>query len=184
MRSLHFAPKMKLIRHIVIIAVCTFVYTGMAAQQLDPSNTRVMIQANFLYQFALNNNWPANARTGKFVIAVYGNTDVYQQLKEKYGAKPIGSQVMEIIQVTDLNPDQQYHILFVDKSRKAELPRITKDFKDKSTLVVTNWDGGLQGGSQINFKTIDGNIRYELSQSAMESRKITPGQKILQWKVD
>lgn len=154
------------------------------AQQIDPANTRIMIQANFLYQFALNNNWPAQVRKGKFVVAVYGNNEVFLQLKEKYGSKPIGSQVMEIIQVVEPNPEQNYHILFVDKSKKGELAKLNKEFKDKNTLIVTNWDGALAQGAHINFKTIDGNIRYELSQSAMEAHKITPGQKIIQWKVD
>ena len=143
-----------------------------------------MIQANFIYQFALNNNWPADARKGKFVVGVYGNPELFQQLKEKYGAKPIGSQVMEIVLVSDLNTAMNFHILFVDKSKKAELPKISKDYRDRSTLIVTNWDGALATGAQINFKSIDGNIRYELSAASMESRKITPGQKILQWKVD
>lgn len=143
-----------------------------------------MMQANFLYQFALNNNWPSDTRKGKFVIGVVGSNDVYQQLREKYNAKPIGSQVLEIILVTDANLDQYCHVLFVDKAKKSELPKIMKEVKDRSTLVVSNWEGALQAGALINFKTIDGNIRYELSQSAMEAKKITPGQKILQWKVD
>jgi hypothetical protein len=154
------------------------------AQQIDPSNTRVMMQANFLYQFALNNNWPTETRKGKFVIGVMGSQEVFQQLREKYNAKPIGSQVLEIIPISEANMDQFCHVLFVDKSKKNDLPRIMKDVRERSTLVVSNWDGALQTGASINFKTIDGSIRYELSQSAMEAKKITPGQKILQWKVD
>jgi hypothetical protein len=169
---------------VLLILLVFFGGTRSHAQQIDPSNTRIMIQANFLYQFALNNNWPAQSRKGKFIVAVYGNNEVFQQLKEKYGSKPIGSQVMEIVQILEPNAEQNYHILFVDKSKKNELPRINKEFKDRNTLIVTNWDGALTQGAHINFKTMDGNIRYELSQNAMEAHKITPGQKIIQWKVD
>ena len=170
---------------IIVLCAALFVRVSEAnAQQIDPSNTRVMMQANFLYQFALNNNWPAETRKGKFVIGVVGNAEVHQQLRDKYNAKPIGSQVLEIILLSDANADQFCHVLFIDKAKKTDLPKITSKLKDKSTLVVSNWDGGLQNGALINFKTIDGSIRYELSQAAMEAKKITPGQKILQWKVD
>jgi YfiR/HmsC-like len=169
----------------LLLLLCLGFGSGEArGQQIDPSNTRVMIQANFLYQFATNNNWPADSRKGKFTIGVYGSSEIFLLLKEKYGAKPIGSQVLEILQPSDPSSEQTFHILFVDKSKKADLPRLCKEFKDKNTLIVTNWDGALQNGSLINFKNVDGNIRYELNQNAMESRKITPGQKILQWKVD
>lgn len=154
------------------------------AQQLDPANTRIMIQANFIYQFALNNNWPPSTRQGRFVIGVFGNPELFTQLKEKYGAKPIGSQVLEIVQVNDPGTAGFMHILVIDKSKKADLPRINKEIKDKNTLLVTNWEGALSSGAQINFKTVEGNLRYELSSAAMESHKITPGQKIIQWKVD
>jgi hypothetical protein len=55
--------------------------------------------------------------------------------------------------------------------------------KGKNTLVVTNWEGALGSGAAINFKTVDNSIRYELSEAAFSEKKITPGNKILQWKV-
>jgi hypothetical protein len=50
-------------------------------------------------------------------------------------------------------------------------------------LVVSNWEGALGSGAAINFKTVDNSIRYELSEAALSEKKITPGNKILQWKV-
>jgi len=155
----------------------------MRAQRIEESDTRAMMQANFIYQFAANCNWPAEARKGKFVIAVLGNPAVYEHLSEKYGNKPIGSQVIEIQQITEVAANGNYAILFIDKTKKAELAKALKDNK-KNTLVVSNWEGALASGSMINFKTIDGNIRYEMNASNMEDRKITPGVKIIQWKVD
>jgi hypothetical protein len=154
------------------------------AQQMDASNTRAMMQANFIYQFAVNNNWPQDARKGKFTIGVLGNAEVFNYLKEKYASKPVGSQVLEITQVTETNMDQNYHIIFIDKSRKADLAHVMKNNKNGTSLVVTNWEGALSAGAFINFKSVDGNLRYELDEASMSSHHITPGQKILQWKVN
>jgi hypothetical protein len=163
--------------------LCLFAPREVSAQRIEESDTRAMMQANFIYQFATNCNWPAESRKGKFVIAVVGNPAVYEHLSEKYGNKPIGSQVIEIQQISEPAANGNYQILFIDKSKKAELAKALKDSK-KNTLVVTNWEGALSSGAMINFKTIDGNIRYEMSMSNLVDRKITPGVKIIQWKVD
>jgi hypothetical protein len=153
------------------------------AQQIDEGDSRAMIQANFIYQFAVNSNWPAEMKKGKFLIVVYGNDAVYKHVLEKYGMKPVGAQTIEVVSWIDFTPGQSSHIIFIDKTKKSDLTRITKDLKGKSSLVVTNWDGAIGSGSAINFKTVDNSIRYELSEEALLEKKITPGNKILQWKV-
>jgi len=154
-----------------------------SAQQIDEGDSRAMIQANFIYQFAANSNWPVEMKKGKFLIVVYGNDAVYNHTIEKYGMKPVGAQTIEVQSWTDYKPGFVIHIVFVDKSKKADLAKIMREVKGKSTLVVTNWEGALGSGAAINFKAADNSIRYELSEAALSEKKITPGNKILQWKV-
>ncbi len=156
---------------------------GVFAQNIQPDNTVAMIRANYLYQFANYNNWPIEAKNGKFYIGILGSTDLFEIASSKYGAKPIGNQTLEFLSLTNLPQTTYLHILFVDKSWKNDFPRIVKELKDKSTLIVTNWEGALSLGSHINFKNIDGSIRFEINKKAMEDKKITPGIKILQWAI-
>lgn len=159
--------------------------SGVLRSQVIPEdNTVAMIRANYLYQFANNNNWPLDTKKGKFYVAILGNMDVFDIMSSRYGTKPIGSQSLDVIFLKEApNSSAYYHIIYVDKSRKADLPKIVKEFKDKSTLIVTNWDGALAQGADINFRNVDGSIRFELSKTAMENKKITPGIKILQWAI-
>lgn len=177
---LNSATKMKRILLLFMVLASS---QGLFAQQIDEGDTRAMIQANFIYQFAVNSNWPIEMKKGKFLIVVYGNDAVYKHVVEKYGMKPVGAQTIEVQSWTNFKPGIVVHILFVDKSKKADLAKIMKDVKGKSTLVVTNWEGALGSGAAINFKTIENSIRYELSEAALSEKKITPGNKILQWKV-
>jgi hypothetical protein len=154
-----------------------------AAQGIQSDNTVAMIRANYLYQFANYNNWPSDTKNGKFYIGILGNTDLYEIASAKYGAKPIGNQTLEFLSLTNLPQATYLHVLFIDKAMKNELPRIVKELKDKSTLIVTNWEGALATGSHINFKNIDGSIRFEINKKSMEDKKITPGIKILQWAI-
>jgi len=152
-------------------------------QGIPDDDTVAMIRANYLYQFSNNNNWPNETKKGKFYVGILGSPNVYEVMSQKYGAKPIGSQTLDVLAFSELPSSQYLHILYIDKSRKSELARCLKELKDKSTLVVTNWEGALAQGSHINFKNIDGSIRFELNKQAMEDKKITPGIKILQWAV-
>lgn len=154
------------------------------AQKIDESDTRSLIYANFLYQFANNCNWPTEAKKGKFYIGVLGNNDIFEATKEKFGSKPVGSQVIEVVALTSVPTTQFFQILFVDKSRKADLAKALKELKNKNTIIVTNWDDALNQGSMINFKQVNGSIRYEMNVKAIEEKNITPGVKIIQWKVD
>jgi hypothetical protein len=151
--------------------------------QLPDDDVVAMMKANYLYQFSNNNNWPSESKKGKFYVGILGNNGVYSVMLEKYGAKPIGSQTLEVLALTEVPSNQVIHILYVDKSRKADLPKIVKEYKDKNTLIVTSWDGGIAQGGQINFKMESGFLRYQMDRTAMENRKITPGIKIIQWAV-
>jgi len=153
-------------------------------QQPDETNTVANIKANFIYQFANSSDWPSQMKKGKFVIAVLGNQDIYEELATKYGLKHVGSQVLQIVNLATFKDNQTIHILYVDKSRKLELPQIVKDLKGSNTLIVTHFEGALAQGAAINFKPVNSNIRYELNRSAAEDKKISLGTKILQWAVN
>jgi len=170
-------------KRIFLLLVILATSQCLSAQQIDEGDSRAMIQANFIYQFAVNSNWPSEMKKGKFIIVVYGNDAVYKHVVEKYGMKPVGAQTIEVQAWSDYKPGTSSHIVFIDKSKRADLSKIMKEVKGKSTLVVTNWEGALGSGAAINFKTVDNSIRYELSEAALSEKKITPGNKILQWKV-
>ena len=167
----------------IIVALCTFGHTAAHAQKLDDSDTRALIHANYLYQFATNCNWPAETKKGKFYIGILGNVDVFNATKEKFGAKPVGNQTIEVVSLTDIPTTQFFHIIFIDKSKKAQLAQANRDLKSKSTLILTNWEGALAAGAHINFKNVDNNVRYEMNENIIADRKITVGVKIVQWKV-
>jgi hypothetical protein len=71
-----------------------------------------------------------------------------------------------------------------DKNKKAEWNTFQKSLKSKSTLIVSNWEGALASGSHINFKNVNGSVRYEMDETAINEHQIQAGLKIIQWKVN
>jgi hypothetical protein len=154
------------------------------SQKIDESDTHAMMQANFLFQFANNSNWPNSMKTGSFKIYVVGNHAVYEHLQLKYGQQYIGKQPIEIMEYSANSNLDNIHVVFIDKSKKADWNTFQKSFKNKSTLLVSNWEGGLTSGSHINFKNVNGSVRYEMDEAAITERQIQAGLKIIQWKVN
>ena len=171
------------ITYICFIVVAIYHTADCRAQSIAEDNTVALVRANYLYQFAVNNNWPKECKTGKFKVAIIGNLDLFEVVATKYGSKPIGTQSMEIIAQNEFRPDKNYHMIFLDKSRKSDLARIVKAYKGSGTLIITNFESALKEGSHINFKNLEGNIRFELNKLGMDESGITAGVKILQWAI-
>ncbi len=153
------------------------------AQTIPEDNTVAIIRANYLYQFSNNNDWPADRKKGPFVVAIIGNSDVFDIMSAKYATKPIGSQLLSVMGTNEAATAAHVHVLFVDRSKKSEIAKYVRDFKGKNTLIVTNWEGALTQGAHINFLSIDGSIRFELNKNGLREAGITPGIKILQWAI-
>jgi hypothetical protein len=175
----------KTILKLSLVLLGMFISFGLLAQKIDESDTRSMMEANFLYQFANNNQWPSSMKKGSFKIVIMGNEAVYQHFVAKYKNQTIGLQPIEVMQSQSTQQlPGQVHLVFVDKTKKAEWNQLQKLLKDKSTLMVSNWDGALSTGAHINFKSVNGSVRYELNEVAMNEDQIQPGIKIMQWRVN
>jgi hypothetical protein len=156
---------------------------GAWAQTIPDDNTVAIIRANYLYQFANNSDWPSENKKGPFVVGIIGNTDVFDIMVGKYASKPIGSQLLTVIGPNEVATAPHVHVLFIDRSRKADLAKYARDLRGVSTLIVTNWEGALAQGAHINFLSIDGSIRFEMNKTGMLESAITPGVKIVQWAI-
>jgi len=168
----------------LLVLWTVLVASTIGAQSIPDDNTVAMIRANYLYQFASNSNWPSEWKKGRFTTAIIGNPEVLDIMASKYAGKPIGSQSLNVIGASEMAVTPQVHVVFIDRSKRAELAKYVREFKGKSTLIVTNWEGALSQGSHINFLSIDGSIRFELNKTAMTEAVITPGIKILQWAIE
>jgi hypothetical protein len=169
--------------HLLLVLALNTVAFALCAQTIPDDNTVAIIRANYLYQFSNYNDWPAETKKGPFVVGIVGNSDVFDIMVSKYASKPIGSQLLTVMEANEVLTAPQVHVLFIDRSKKAELAKYTREFRGTSTLIVTNWEGALAQGAHINFLSIDGSIRFEMSKTGMLESAITPGVKIVQWAI-
>ncbi len=120
-------------------------------------------EAMFIYNFSRLIEWPANYKTGPFVIGVYGSSTIQNDLKSYTTGKRVGSQPIAVKTFTTPSEISTCHILVVPFNSSKQLDNIVPQLSGKSTLLITEKSGAISNGAAINFVIIGNNLKFELS---------------------
>jgi hypothetical protein len=125
------------------------------------------IHAAMVYNFIKYVQWPDEAEAGEFVVGVLGEDNVFNTLKTWYDGKPKGSKKYVVKKLASSAEANSCHVVYVGKSKNKEFENIKASTTGKSILTVTDGNGLGQKGSCINFKVIDGKLKFELNQTTV-----------------
>ncbi|MDA0729766.1 MAG: YfiR family protein [Bacteroidetes bacterium] len=166
-----------------VLALLAWMAQGvMQDPKLDTSNTVLPLKAQYLFQFAKGNDWPAEVKQGPFTIAVHDNEDLVEELASKYAMQPIGAQTLQIVNLEGSVLKEHVHMLYTE-AQGAELSQLLSATLDLPVLVVTSTQDGIPMGAVINFLSQEGFIKYELDVQRAEARGLLVGNRILSWAV-
>lgn len=130
------------------------------------------IHAAMLYNFIKYIQWPNETEAGDFVIGVIGDDNLYNTLKERYDGKPKGVKKYVIKKLADAAETATCQVVYLGKSKNKEFETIKTNTSGKSVLTITDSNGLGQKGSCINFKVIDGKLKFELNQATVNSSNL------------
>jgi len=125
-----------------------------------------------LFNFIKYVQWPNEADGGDGVVGVIGDDNVYNTLNQWYNGKTKGSKKYVIKKLGSAAESSQCQVVYVGKSKNKDFDDIKTVIGDKSILTVTDGNGLGQKGSCINFKVIDGKLKFELNQSTLTSSNL------------
>jgi hypothetical protein len=130
------------------------------------------IHAAMLFNFIKYIQWPNEGDPGEFVVGVIGDDNVYNTLTQWYNGKPKGSKKYVIKKLTSVEESGNCQVVYVGKSKSREFENIKNSVTGKSVLTITDGSGLGQKGSCINFKVIDGKLKFELNQATVTSSNL------------
>lgn len=130
------------------------------------------IHAAMLFNFIKYVQWPNEGAGGDFVIGVIGEENVYQTLKEWYDGKPKGSKTFVIKKLSSGSEAANCHVVYIGKAKSRELESVRSTVSGKSVLTITDGNGLGEKGSCINFKVINGRLKFELNQGEVASANL------------
>lgn len=134
------------------------------AQQEKPIHE---IHAAMLYNFLKYIQWPNEAEAGDFVVGVMGEDDVFNTLKGWYDGKPKGTKKYVIKKLASAAEAGTCAVVYIGKDKSKELENVKGAIAGKSILTITDGFNLGKKGSCINFKVIDGKLKFELNQSVV-----------------
>lgn len=158
---------MKKIYKIVIVAF--FILIGFNTFNAKAQRPIHEIHTLLIFNFIKYVEWPDDTKNGEFVIAVYGDEDVYTQLKNFYSNRNVKGQVAKIVSVSDLSTINDAHVLYVSAGKSRDFDDILSKFNAKPTLIITDKNGLGKKGSLINFREIAGKLKFEINKASFDS---------------
>lgn len=163
---------MKKLLFILILPI--LLLTQSAAIRIDQSEeAAARIKAIYIYNFTKYIEWPADYKEGNFVIGIYGtNAPLLSELSKMAASKMVGSQKLEIKNLSSPAEAGQCHILYILGDNSGQLPEIISKIKGKSTLLVTDKPGMAKQGSGINFSIVENKQKIELNRANIEKYKL------------
>jgi hypothetical protein len=125
-----------------------------------------------LYNFIKYVQWPNEADGGEFIVGVMGEEEVFGTLQKWYDGKPKGPKKYVIRKLASAAEAADCQVVYVGKSKSKEFENIKNSTTGKSVLTITDGNGLGQKGSCINFKVIDGKLKFELNQTTVNSSNL------------
>jgi hypothetical protein len=140
------------------------------------------IKAAFLYKFLGYVEWPAaalNNATAPIVIGVLGADDVADELRTIVARRRIAQHPIEVRRVAEADALDGVNVLFIGRDGTAALRRLAPAAQERSVLLVSDSDRGLEEGSVINLVVVDNRVRFEVSLEAAERSQLKLSSRML-----
>ena len=89
------------------------------------------------------------------------------RLNTWYNGKTKGSKKYVIKKLTSADESSTCQVVYIGKAKNKEFENIKNNIGAKSILTITDGSGLGQKGSCINFKVVDGKLKFEMNQGTL-----------------
>jgi hypothetical protein len=143
---------------------CFFVVllASLSLSKLSAQSTIPAAQSVFIYNFTRLTEWPAEFKTGDFVIGVLGSGEVFTELKNYTTGKMVGTQPIKVLKFGSSAEVAKCHILFVAYGKTKDIPDAMAKLGEKGTLIVAENRASIEKGAAINFVIVEDKLKFEL----------------------
>ena len=142
--------------------------------------TDYTIHATLIYRFTKYIDWPANKKSGDFIIGILGDSPLYDDLKSFTANKTVGSQKIVVTKITGSKNYSNCHILFISEEESGDLKKIAELTSGAPVLLITEYNGLAHKGSCFNFITVNDRLKLEINKSNVEQRYLHIASELLE----
>jgi hypothetical protein len=153
------------------ISVALFLIAGASlfAQTEKPMHE---VHGQMIYNFIKYIQWPNEAESGDFVVGIFGEDDVFNMLKSYYDGKPIRTKKYLIKKIQAPSDASSCQVIYIGKDKAGQFENVKQAVTGKSILTITDSSNLGKKGSCINFKVVDGKLKFELNQASVAASSL------------
>ena len=140
------------------------------------------MKAAFLFKFLSYTEFPATAfadPTAPVVIGLIGADALAAELGRIVAGRTAQSRPILVKVLGDADGATAVHLLFVGGKDRARARSRIKAAQPGPLLVVSEAQGELLQGSVINFRVVDGRVRFDVSLEAAEKNSLKLSSRLL-----
>jgi YfiR/HmsC-like len=135
----------------------------------------------FLYSFIKYIEWPADTKTGDFVIGVYGNSKMASELQAGVAGRKNAGQTIKIKEAQNLSDLAGVQLVFIGDSKSSSTADIVKQFKGQPVLIVTERDGLIKKGASVSFLITDESLlKFQINEQILAEQKLKAASALVQ----
>ena len=127
------------------------------------------IHAQMIYNFIKYIQWPGDTEPGEFVVGILGEEDVFNTLKGYYDGKPKGAKKYSIRKISSPEEAAICSVVYIGKNKSGQFENVKGSVTGKPILTITDSFNLGKKGSCINFKVMDGKLKFEINQASIAS---------------
>lgn len=137
-------------------------------------------ETNVIYYFTKYVEWPPTTKTGHFVIGVYGDDAIYEQLRKGITGRRVGNQKIVISKIENLDEAHLFvSILYIGADKLKLFKQVISVTQREPVLIVTKSEGKVLNGSCMNMKVVNGKVNLEINKTNIESRGLKVAAELL-----
>jgi hypothetical protein len=152
-------------------------------QPTDPPPLENKVKAACLFNFALNTEWPEGAFAGPeapLVIGLAGDVPFASTLEHGVQGKTIRGRRVEVRRLPEVGVTD-CHVIFIapSESGAARGSSLMREVAQRPILLVGEVEGFTQLGGIINFRKVEGSVKFEVNTAAAARAKLKLGSQLL-----
>lgn len=164
------------------VLVCLSASFQLTAQPMVEEAADYQVKAAMVYKFLSYTVWPESAfatEDSPYRIWVLGARRVGEELERIADARRVNERPIRVFQVSSPAGITEPHVIYVGSQAANYLTEVRQLAMDRAVLVVTEQPQGLEAGSTINLRPIEGRIGFEVSLADAERSDLKISSRLL-----
>jgi hypothetical protein len=152
------------------------------AQPVAAAGSEERVKAAYLFRLLNYVEFPPRSgerAAAPYVVGVLEDEIVADDLAQLVVGKQVNGREVSVRRLAEGSALGGIDVLFISRSQRARQPAILKQLRSAPVLTVTETAEALEQGSIMNFRIVDGHVRFEISLPAADQAGIRLSSRLL-----